>query len=147
MYKKTGMTDSAIIVMHQIISIDENMIGPYINLGLLYTEIDSLTKALEYYEKALVLAPDEPLIYSNRGFAYYKLGQYDLALADINKSLNAYPTNSYAFKNLALVYIKLELFEEACNALRYAENYGYRTRYGKEVFELQQQYCKNEYTQ
>ncbi|MCK4663253.1 MAG: tetratricopeptide repeat protein [Bacteroidales bacterium] len=142
-YKKLGETEKAIQTLKKVIILDENLIGPYINLGLIYTEIDSLDNAIEYFDKALNISPDEPLLFSNRGFTYYKMGNYKLALKDINKSLKGYPTNSYAYKNLALVYFKMDLINEGCTALKYAEHYEYEKRYGDEVKSLIRQYCEN----
>jgi Flp pilus assembly protein TadD len=104
--------------------------------------MDSLGLAIKYFNKALSLEPNEALVYSNRGYAFYKMHDYSRALSDINKSISLYPTNSYAYRNLALVYIAINNLHGACNALSYAAGYGFTSRYGSEVNELLDKYCK-----
>ncbi|MES2131897.1 MAG: tetratricopeptide repeat protein [Bacteroidota bacterium] len=141
-YSELGMQQKGIAALKKIISIDKTFIGPYVNLGFIYSELDSLDLSISYFDKALLINAQDPLTYSNRGHVYYKKGNYNAALKDINYSISLYPTNSYAYRNLALVYIATKKRSEACDALKYAVDYGFEKMYGDEVNELIKKHCK-----
>lgn len=142
-YDALGRRDEAIQAMKKCMHLEGNAVGPYVNLGLLYSKTDYLDSAIYYFDKAIETDPSEPLIYSNRGFAFYKLQRYNDAIRDINKSLSLYPTNSYAYKNLGMVYLSMGKKQEGCTALQYAEQYGYAMNYGDEVNRLLKKYCES----
>ncbi|HET8964005.1 MAG TPA: tetratricopeptide repeat protein [Chitinophagales bacterium] len=141
-YRQLGMPLKGIVCLKKIIALDSTFIGTYINLGFVYSELDSLQLSISFFNKALELDPGEATTYSNRGYVYFKMGDHTSALRDINRSIQLYPTNSYAYRNLALVYIALDKPTEACAALSYALNYGFEQRYGAEVSQLINRYCK-----
>lgn len=140
-YDELGRREDAIRVMKKCITLEPAAVGPYVNLGLLFSKTDFLDSAIYYFDKAIEKDPNEPLIYSNRGYAFYKMQRFNDAIRDINKSLSMYPTNSYAYKNLGLVYLSMGKKEEGCNALEYAVRYGYALNYGEEVNRLLKKYC------
>ena len=47
-----------------------------------------IEEAIEYYNKAISLAPEYGFAYYNRGIAYAKLGQYQMAIEDYNKTIS-----------------------------------------------------------
>jgi Flp pilus assembly protein TadD len=49
-------------------------------------------KAVECYTKAIELAPDNHVLYSNRSAAYTSMGQYEKALADAEKTVTLQPS-------------------------------------------------------
>ncbi len=141
-YAELGENKAAIHTLERLISIDSLFIGPYVNLGFIYSDMDSLDLSIRYFNKGLTIEPDNAVVFNNRGFAFYKMHEYAKAMSDINKSISLYPTNSYAYRNLALVYIATDKLYEACKALNYASEYGFTSRYGTEVDELMDKYCK-----
>ena len=143
-YDDFGMKEKAISIFKDILVIDSTFFGSYMNLGFIYSSMnDSLHLALDYFNKAALINPGEPLTYNNRGYAFYKLGMYKEAVADINYSLQLYPTNAYAYRNLALVYLATKKNKEACSALEYSSFYGFKMLYGDEVEELIAKNCRN----
>lgn len=114
----------------------------YINLGYKQQLNGDHKKALESFNKAEELTPNDPLIYSNRAFTYLNLGDTEKAMLDINKSLKHYPSNSYAYKIRALIYLKTENKDEACKDLFEAIDYGYTQQYGEEVKDLILEHCE-----
>lgn len=141
-YQQNGMFEKSIECLEKIISIDDSIIWSYVNLGFIYSKLENFDVAIEYFDKAAIIDPNEALIYSNRGYAYFKKLNYSKAIEDINLSLKLYPTNSYAYRNLALVYIAMDKISEACNALNFANKYGFEKRYGSEVMDLMNDYCE-----
>lgn len=112
------------------------------NLGLLYTTVDSLDIAIEYFNKSLAKDKESAFTYSNRGECYYKMKKYDEAMKDINYSIKLNPKNSWAYKNKAKVLIALGKTSDACKELATAESLGYEILYDNEVKELIKANCK-----
>jgi len=61
----------------------------------------SLTKQVEYYTKAIELAPNWAYPYNNRGVAYYHLGEFEKSKADFDKALGLKPDYNLALANRA----------------------------------------------
>jgi general secretion pathway protein D len=60
-------------------------------LGYGYLETGDYDKALEYYEKALEINPDNPYALLNTGFIYQKLGEKDKAVEMYERLINLNP--------------------------------------------------------
>ena len=88
---------------------------------------------MKYFDKAVILAPDEPLCYSNRSFSRLKTNDLNGAMKDINKSLDLYASNSYAYKIRALIYIEKGKIKKACEDLETALELRDTKQYGNEV--------------
>ncbi|MBM2838606.1 MAG: repeat-containing protein, partial [Deltaproteobacteria bacterium] len=70
--------------------------------GSTYAEKGQFDKAIEDYNKAIDLYPDNVLAYYYRGMAYYKKNQYSKAFEDYRKAINI---NQNAYDNYyGLVY-------------------------------------------
>ncbi len=55
---KIGDFESAIVQLEKILSIDELKVGTYYHLGKTYEKISLFEKALEVYEKGILIAKD-----------------------------------------------------------------------------------------
>lgn len=119
-------------------------IGSYVNLGLIYSEIDSLEQSEYYFNEGMKIDSKDPLLLNNRGFLYYKMKDHQKALKDINESINIYPSNAYAYRNRALTYLDLGLKDEACKDLSIAQHYDFKVRYGDEVEKLVEENCEKD---
>jgi tetratricopeptide (TPR) repeat protein len=140
-YQEVGNIAAGIKMQKRLITLYPDFIGPYVNLGLIYSEIDSLDSSEFYFNEALKLDPNEPLLLNNLGYLYYKKKEYPKALENINSSIDKYPNNSYAYRNRALVYVALDLRKEVCKDLEIAVYYNFKDRYGDEVEKLIEKYC------
>lgn len=119
-----------------------DLLGVAVNLGLCYSDVDSLEQSLRYFDLALSLNPEEALAYSNRSSTLRKLGRLDEALESINKSIALYPSNSYAYMYLAEIYFDQGLKNEGCKALNYADAIGFKEQYGEKTDELRKVHCE-----
>ena len=63
----------------------ENNYKYYYNRGNVRRELNQLNIALEDFNKAILLNPNEADIYNNRGNLYYRMKKYNLALRDFIK--------------------------------------------------------------
>lgn len=62
---------------------------------------DDYAKQVEYYSKAIKLAPNWAYPYNNRGVAYFNLGMFDKSKADFDKALELKPGYKLAMENRA----------------------------------------------
>ena len=63
-------------------------------------------RAIENYNKAIELDPNDADAYNNRGLAYYYLEEYERAIEDYNKAIELNP--NYAYNNRELAISKLK---------------------------------------
>lgn len=78
------------------------------------------TNALRYFEKGLVLAPENPILLNNLGNALVQLGRLDEAIDAYNRAIVADPAYPRPYGNLALVY---QLADDAEAAMQYYQRY------------------------
>ena len=91
-------------------------------LGLMYLNSDaveeelrkaSLQKAVEYFNKAQALKPNDPMSSLLLGKAHQSLAVYDEALKDYQKAVTLDPENTLLKFNLALLYFEKKEFKQA----------------------------------
>ncbi|CAD8187367.1 unnamed protein product [Paramecium pentaurelia] len=70
-------------------------------------------EALLEYDKALILNPNNSLIYHNRGILYYNMEKNQEALLDYNKAIALNPMDSKIYNNRGNLYSDLARQEEA----------------------------------
>ncbi|MBX3080112.1 MAG: tetratricopeptide repeat protein [Anaerolineae bacterium] len=83
---------------------DSYRVPVVMNRGIAYLHLNDLDSALEEFNRAIPLAPDNPLGYLNRGVAWHRKEQYDKAIEDETRALDLIPTNPIALLNRALSY-------------------------------------------
>jgi tetratricopeptide (TPR) repeat protein len=91
----------------------------YFNRGYAQKGKGQNDNAIEDYDWALRLTPNDPDIYVQRGVAYRNKGDYDHAFADYANALRLDPKNSGAFDSRCYAYAILNELEKAledCNA-------------------------------
>ncbi len=79
----------------------------YTNRGSVYQKMGQLYKAMENYDKAITLDPNDYLAYTNRGAIFDKLGQIDKAIESYNKAIMVNPGDYRAYFNRGLSYDKM----------------------------------------
>jgi tetratricopeptide (TPR) repeat protein len=83
--EKNGSYDDALVSYKSIIKADPGCREAYINLGSLYSRMNNLPEAMNYYEKALSLGKDY-LTFFNIGSIHYKMDDYKKAIMNLEKS-------------------------------------------------------------
>ncbi|MCD6163028.1 MAG: tetratricopeptide repeat protein [candidate division Zixibacteria bacterium] len=68
-----------------------------------YFDLDQYQSAIEYYEKALEIQPDRPLVLTDCAIMYYHLGKNDTALEYLNKAINLKSDLAQAYFNKGLI--------------------------------------------
>ena len=95
-----------------------DMLEAYVNLGIVYDDMDKVDKALENYNIAIQLNPSYTDAYYNRGFAYLDKEDLDHAIADFSKVIELNPEHAEAYYFRGLLYFVKEDFDRGiqdCN--------------------------------
>ena len=85
-----------------------NSAQEYVERGILHSEQNDFLEAIEDYNQAIALEPDNALAHYNRGLAFYYLRNHTAALADFNKTIELKPdvATTYEKRGLILMYLK-----------------------------------------
>ncbi|KAF7639281.1 TPR_REGION domain-containing protein [Meloidogyne graminicola] len=87
--------------------------------GVKLAENNELEKALEKFNKAIELCPQNPSIYNNRAQLYRLMENIEQAKIDLNKSLELSKGKGYS---AAQAYVQLALIHRLNNEEEYAKN-------------------------
>lgn len=96
----------------------------YRNRGLTYFKMNELEKAIDDFDVALQLAPDQPYTKVNRGYSYYLMGKDKKALNDLEEGLKIVPKYYLGHYFKAMVYLSMRKKKKACLALNEAIELG-----------------------
>lgn len=113
--------DEAERTLLKAISMNDQLLTAYINLGNVYTEKGDYSNAVVYHQRAVDLAPDYPLSRNNLAFAYFKLGDLDSAVDEMKLAVQAAPSNRQFLENLDFLVEQqkkrgMEVYEEGALA-------------------------------
>ena len=78
--------------------------------GIVQTQRGQLSSALESYNQAIELEPDNTTVLVNRGLVKDELGDYDGAIADYSSAIKLDPTLTEAYYNRANTYHNQEQY-------------------------------------
>jgi tetratricopeptide (TPR) repeat protein len=113
-YQQAGQDSSAIKALDHSLELDAAKIGPYITLGYIYDNAGKFEKALEVYNQALAIAPEDPLLLNN--FAYMlaqKKIRLDEALSKAKIAVEKNPDNPSFLDTIGWVYYGLGDLQQA----------------------------------
>ncbi len=107
-------TQNAIIKLYQSLALDTMGAYAYNALGLIYYQkYSDYPKAIEFFSRALELAPKWNFAIGNLGSAYLESGQYDKAVEYCQKAIKLNPGHPDAYLTLALAYHYKEEYDKA----------------------------------
>lgn len=132
----------AVPVARELVSTNPTFYPAIVNVGYMYLDYGKPDSAIFYFGKALVYAPDDPIILNNLGNAYFKSGNSNIGLSYINKSLMIDSTNSYAYRNRGLIYLDEKENSLACDDFTKAIELGYVEVYGDDIINWKKEACK-----
>ncbi len=115
----------------------------YLERGNIYLGQRNTVKAIENYNKAIELKPDDHELYFRRGLAYQNSGKIEEAIPDYEKSIKLNPKHSFSYASAGVCYRvtgnftkSLQYLEEAIK-LNPSSEYSLLNR-GKTYYELGQ---------
>ena len=118
---KHDVTEQAITTLEKALTKDKQNPYVYYTLGNLYAQSkNNPSKALPYFEKAVILDPDIPDGFLNLGNTYFLLANFDQAIISYKKAQLFNPQSPNALVNVGRVYIYLGQVKDARDAFTQA---------------------------
>lgn len=97
-----GFLHDALHTVEAALSLEAGNPVFYNTLGILFTELDDLPKALDALKQALKNAPEYADAHCNAGRVLIRMGRYEEAVAVLTPVVNQHPYHATAHANLAL---------------------------------------------
>lgn len=94
----------------------------YNSLGVISDLEKDYKQAIIYYEKALTVQPQMPLILNNMGYSHYMSEDWDSAEKYYRKAVQNDKYFERAWRNLGLLYVRKAEYEEAVSAFTQVED-------------------------
>jgi tetratricopeptide (TPR) repeat protein len=82
-------------------------------MALVYSDLGRVDDAIEAYQQAIQLAPDQIFPWNNLGNLYIKLGRNEDALAAFHRAIEHNPTDAVSWNGLGNAYFKMGRIGEA----------------------------------
>src|SRR6266545_283509 len=103
--------------VEKIVAKDPKNFSQWVQLGNDYFDSGQPEKAVNAYDKALKLNPNDTDVLIDQGVCYKKIGRYDRAVANFEKVLKIDPNNDQSLVDLGIVYaVDLEQPDKALKA-------------------------------
>ena len=113
-FKQVNQYDKAINCFRNSINVNPDFKESYAQLGQIFHILDD-TLAIEYYNNALELDPDDHLILYNKALFYQSRLEWNRALDAYADLHNKSPFHSSGHYNLGFIHMELGLFDVAAN--------------------------------
>lgn len=88
--------------------------------GIKRSDEERLAEALQEFDEALLLLPDDPIFLNNRGAVLDHMGNHKKALADFDEVLAKQPNDAVALHNRGVALAQLGRYEDAIVAYEQA---------------------------
>ncbi len=99
-----GRRPEALRDYSRALALDESLATTiYVNRGVMHLGSRDYSRAIEDFERALSLEPDDPTTLSNRGLARARSGDLAGGLSDLDASISIASNNAFAFSTRALI--------------------------------------------
>ncbi len=112
-----GRIEEAERLFLEVIKMDESHAGAMLKLARYYASIGNHTGAKLYYEKFLVIQPDDYSVWNSLGWTYYSLGELTKSKEVFAKLTSKVPTAAAYWIALGDVYAHYQIKDKA-NALK-----------------------------
>jgi len=95
-------------------------INKYFTLGNDYTKKKEYDKAIEAYQKAIEINPNNAWAYNNMGLCFYHKKEYDKAIEAYQKAIELDPNYARAYNNMGLCFYHKKEYDKAIEAYQKA---------------------------
>ena len=110
---KTGNSESARIILQKSLERKSDDYKSINYLGVMMMECNEDDKAMQLFEKAIELKPNEPKAHINISGIYKKRGRIGKAVKHLEKALDAPEEKSIVYNNLGSSYLIAALYQRA----------------------------------
>ena len=97
----------------------------YIDQGIQHSQAGRYDQALQAFDQALKLKPNDPALITYKGIVYYARGKNDLAMKEFEAALKLNPNFGRAYYQRGMIYQNQEKYEQALADLTKAKSLGY----------------------
>jgi protein O-GlcNAc transferase len=111
--QQQGQVASARQLYQQILDAEPHHFDALNAMGVLAAQSNELQLAIQYFDRAIAVAPNDPGAHVNRGNALKQLRQPEAALASFDRAIALDPNNAIAYYSRAETYRDLGRLEEA----------------------------------
>jgi cytochrome c-type biogenesis protein CcmH/NrfG len=91
--------------MQQVVARDPSNVQAWVQLGNDYFDTRQPQKAIDAYQHALELRPNDANVLTDQGVMYRDLGQFDRAIANFQKANQVDPKHVQSLYNIGVVYL------------------------------------------
>jgi tetratricopeptide (TPR) repeat protein len=101
---RSGDYGAAVPVLQKFSEDNPKLAGPYVNLGIAYTQLGEPGAALVALDKAVALNPASAAAQLQRGIVFRERGDFQAALGAYDKALSLQPDYALAHRNIGILY-------------------------------------------
>ena len=112
-FHESGQADSAIHYYLRAAATSDEYSKSYVNIGVLYDEQGKSAQALEMYERAVELNPDDVLANAHAAFIRFLFKDYGAAWKHLSRALEIDPDDPQAHFYLAIFFWESTMYREA----------------------------------
>ena len=96
-----------------------------IDQGIKHSQSGRYDQALQAFDQALKLKPNDPALITYKGIVYYAQGKNDRAMKEFEAAIKVNPNFGRAYYQRGMIYEKQEKFDQALADLKKAKSLGY----------------------
>lgn len=112
-YKESNKEELALLDFNHLLNTKKLEDKAQVEIGKIYMNRMNLKKALESFNKAKLIQPNNPSIYYQEGILRYKQKKYDLAIESFTTAIKHDSKKANYYNNRAGVYMKQNSFKKA----------------------------------
>lgn len=91
-------------------------VNELVNEGISYGKLGEYNKAIETFDEAIAINPDEKSAWYNKGIAFDRLGEYEKSIEAYNRAITIDPDFADAWNNKGIALSRLGKNDEAIEA-------------------------------
>ena len=110
---KLDLADEAEAASLRAIELRPGYWASYARAGQFYNQRNDYQKAADYYERALMLSPENARVLFSLGLVYSNRGQYDRAIEVLERAIQLRPYLASPYNNLGLAYLRARRYNDA----------------------------------
>jgi tetratricopeptide (TPR) repeat protein len=96
-----------------------------IDQGIQHSQSGRYDQALQAFDQAMKLKPNDPALITYKGIVYYAKGQNDKAMKEFETAIKLNPSFGRAYYQRGMIYLNQEKFHQALQDIQKAKNLGY----------------------
>ncbi|MBN1678043.1 MAG: tetratricopeptide repeat protein [Candidatus Thermoplasmatota archaeon] len=120
LYMESGLLEEAHEKCEQYVTRHPESALGYAHRGNVEHEMGAFAKAIDTFEKALSIAPEDKEVRNNLGYAYFIAGYLDKAIESFDRALSIDPRYKHAWYNKGYAYHGADMLEQAVDSYRRA---------------------------